>query len=65
MRRHWRPKGILVAVWPLIGHHGNKQGEGLKVAVLQTGRRGVIRNWEGEKALAMSYIRRRVSVAAV
>ena len=37
----------------------------VRVALPQTGRRGVTRSEEGEKALAVSYIRRRVSVAGV
>eukprot|EP00092_Neocalanus_flemingeri_P000223 GFUD01000239.1.p1 GENE.GFUD01000239.1~~GFUD01000239.1.p1 ORF type:complete len:104 (+),score=30.09 GFUD01000239.1:232-543(+) len=37
----------------------------VKVALPQTGRSGVARSEEGEKSLAVSYIRRRVSVAAV
>ena len=37
----------------------------VRVAIPQTGRRAATRSEEGEKALAVSYIRRRVSVAAV
>ena len=37
----------------------------VRVAVPQTGRKGAKRSEDGEKALAVSHIRRRVSVAAV
>ena len=36
----------------------------VRVAGPQTDRRGIMRSEEGEKALAVSYIRRRVSLAA-
>ena len=52
------------ATHKLLGHHRHQQCQGGSPQAAAAGR-GDVRSEEGEKAVAVTYVRRRVSVAAV